>query len=119
MIKWTSVLALAAVVLSGCVSFPEEKPVYTGYVRGNYVSVADCSFLQLQQKFGQINRIELPSQKSIQLSQGDHELVRWRMDIADASDGRSHLTFRSGRAVWGVNHYLDQVMPSVRSCAPE
>ncbi len=105
--------------LSGCsmVSVPDEEPVFSEKYRGNYSSIADCSYSRLQRSLGQITLARLESRKAVELSEGEYRGVRWTLEVRDAGDGWAEATFRSVRAVWGRNFYADQVRPSLEACA--
>lgn len=113
-----SIVAVCFAELAACTAYvPDETPVFSDTISGNYVALADCTFLRLQNNMGQITRTSLDSAKTVQIARGECNLIYWSLQLADAGKDMTKAVFRSREAVWGHDFYANQVVPELRACA--
>lgn len=101
--------------VSGCQSYSDD-PARSITVAGNYVALADCSYLAVE-KEGAWRREELPSKNNVRLLRGDDKYAIAKVDFDGISPTETRITMRFMTPIQGPNYYPDRMQKVVENCA--
>ena len=88
-------------------------------VAGDYQAVASCAFARFYKWAGAgLNKIDLPPQKSSQISQESGGVRYWQVDLRETSKGQTHAKLAVVQTMWGPSRAgAEAVISDIKACS--
>jgi len=100
-------------ILGGCIPerAPKPEPVTIRTIDGSYRNIAGCAYEALQQRIGQVAKVDLPA--GINIERGEQYVLYWILEIRPSGTGQTSLGIRPGPWMIGERLRSEDVIPLV------
>lgn len=103
--------------LTGCATYSTvpETPDFVVTLNGNYKAIADCATPGFRRQYDW-TRTDLDTQNRVEFSRGGDGSVTGIIILEPAGEGRTRVTSKVQRAIYGVDYYAKIHRPIFEAC---